>query len=266
MSIIPIIILATAGATAFATAGVWLGRRLLPSRLTDGYHEVLVALFQTGGTLHAVFLAFLVVAVWQSYDAARANVADEASALTTLYRASTGMEANAGRELRELLHAYTAAVIQDEWTIQAETGGASPMARAAGLATYRLFGHEDSAVKQDDAAINSAALAIITQIQSDRNKRTLAAEQSLPPIIWLAAIGSGVIVLSMSFLLFSNQVALQMILTSIIASTIALLLCITFVLSRPFFGPMALQPEPFRHSLEVFDAVDVELHKTTLTE
>jgi hypothetical protein len=47
-----------------------------------------------------------------------------------------------------------------------------------------------------------------------------------------------------------------MILTSIIASTIALLLCITFVLSRPFSGPMALQPEPFRHSLEVFDAVD----------
>jgi hypothetical protein len=70
----------------------------------------------------------------------------------------------------------------------------------------------------------------------------------------------------MSFLLFSNQVALQMILTSIMASTIALLLCITFVLSRPFFGPMALQPEPFRHSLEVFDAVDVELHRTTLAE
>jgi hypothetical protein len=60
----------------------------------------------------------------------------------------------------------------------------------------------------------------------------------------------------MSFLLFSEQAVLQIILTSIIASTIALLLCITFVLSRPFFGPMALQPDPFKHSLEVFEAVD----------
>jgi hypothetical protein len=59
MSIILLVILAAAGATAFATAGVWLGRRLVHRRLADGHHQVLVALFQTGGTLHAVFLAFL---------------------------------------------------------------------------------------------------------------------------------------------------------------------------------------------------------------
>jgi hypothetical protein len=256
MSVSLLIILAIAAATAFATAGVWLGRRLLWSRLTDGHHEVLVALFQTGGTLHAVFLAFLVVAVWQSYDSARANVAEEASALSTLYRASAGMEASTGKQLRKLMREYVAAVIQDEWTIQSETGGASPRARAASLAMYRLFGQEDPAVRQEDAAINGAVLEIISQIQSDRNRRTLEAQQSLPSIIWLAAVGSGMIVLSMSFLLFSRNVALQMTLTSIIASTIALLLCITFVLSRPFFGPMALQPEPFKHSFEVFDAVD----------
>jgi hypothetical protein len=256
MTIILLIVLATVGATVFASAGVWLGRRLLLRRLTAGHHEVLVALFQIGGTLHAVFLAFLVVAVWQSYDAARANVADEASALATLYRISAGMEPNAGRGLRKLLREYAEAVIQDEWAIQAETGGASSRARAASLATYRLLGHEDLAVKQEDAAINAAALEMISQVQSDRNKRTLQAQQSLPMIIWLAAIGSGAIVLSMSFLLVSDHVALQIILTSIIASTIALLLCITFVLSRPFFGPMALEPEPFHHSLEVFDSVD----------
>ena len=63
MSIILLAILATAGATACATAAVWLGRRLIHSRLTDRHHEVLVVLFLTGGTLHAVFWAFVVVAV-----------------------------------------------------------------------------------------------------------------------------------------------------------------------------------------------------------
>ncbi len=99
-------------------------------------------------------------------------------------------------------------------------------------------------------------LTIISQIQSDRNKRTLEAEQSLPVIIWLAEIGSGAVVLSMSFFLFMEQVAPQMIVTSMMASTIALLLCITFVLSRPFAEPLALQPHPFVHSLEVFNSVD----------
>ena len=121
---------------------------------------------------------------------------------------------------------------------------------------YRLFGNEDPAVRQEYAAINAAALEIMSQIRSDRNKRTLEAQQSLPAIIWFAAIASGSIVLSMSFFLFSERVTLHMIFTSIIASAIALLLCITFVLSCPLFGPMTLQPDPFRHSLEVFDSVD----------
>jgi hypothetical protein len=259
MNIVLLVSLATIAASTFAIVGIWLGRRILYRQRTEEHHEVLVALFQTGGTLHAVFLAFLVVAVWQSYDAARANLADEASALATLYRISAAMVPDAGRELRGLLREYVGAVIKEEWPVQAESGGTSPRARAAGLAMYRLFGHEDPAVKQSDAAINASALEIISQLQSDRNKRTLEAEQSLPTIIWLAAIGSGVIVLSMSFVLASQQVLLQMTLTCIIASTIAALLCITLVLSRPFFGPVALKPDPFQHSVEVFDAVDTTL-------
>jgi len=150
-------------------------------------------------------------------------------------------------------------VIEKEWSIQAATGGASSEARTLGLGMYRLFGQETAAVRQNDAAIDGAALAMISQVQSDRNKRTLAAEASLPALIWFAAIGTGAVVLSMSFFLVMKEVAPQMIVTSIMASTIALLLCITFVLSHPFAGPMALQPAPFEHSLQVFDSVDTTL-------
>lgn len=256
MSVVLLILVATAAASVFATGGVWLGRRVLRGRVARGHHEVLVALFQTCGTLHAVFVAFLVVAVWQSYDAARANVAEEASALATLYRMSTGMAPAMGQRLREALRHYVEAVVQDEWEIQAESGAASPRARAASLSLYRLFGEETPALRQDEAVIDSAALEIISQIQTDRNRRTLQAGASLPAIIWLAAIGSGAVVLSMSFFLLMEQAAPQMVVTSIMASTIALLLCITFVLSRPFDGPLALPPEPFQHSLQVFDSVD----------
>jgi hypothetical protein len=33
----------------------------------------------------------------------------------------------------------------------------------------------------------------------------------------------------------------------------------TFVLSLPFAGPLALQPEPFEHSPQVFGSVDAAL-------
>ena len=79
--------------------------------MNSGTHEVLVsALFQTGGTLHAVFLAFLVVAVWQAYAAAHANVAEEASSLATLYRMSTAMAPEMGTQLRMAMRDYPRAL------------------------------------------------------------------------------------------------------------------------------------------------------------
>jgi hypothetical protein len=254
MNIALLSFLAIAATVLFAIAGVWIGRRILRSLVAEGHHEVLGVLFSAGGTLHAVFLAFLVVAVWQSYDTARINVADEASALTTLYRASTAMEPGMGKALRARIRCYTQMVVREEWPVQAESGGTSAKARAAALAMYRLFGREDPVARRNDATVDGAVFALISQIHSDRNKRTLAAGTSLPSVIWIAAIGVGTLAVLMSFFLFMGQVGPQMVVTSIMACMIALLLCITFVLSQPFAGPMALKADPFSHSLEVFDA------------
>jgi hypothetical protein len=53
MDIVLLIFVGIAVAIIFAVSGVWLGHRLLRGRLADGNHDVLVALFQTGGTLRA---------------------------------------------------------------------------------------------------------------------------------------------------------------------------------------------------------------------
>jgi hypothetical protein len=249
---------ATFIACAYSAIGIWLGRVFIRRR-GDGHHEVLGTLLQTGGTMHAVFLAFLVVAVWQSYDAARSNVAEEASSLTTLYRSSIAMDQGTGRQLRDGLRRYVDAVVNKEWSIQAETGGASEDARAASVMLYRVLGQEAPEAKQINSAIDSTALELLSQIQSDRNRRTIEASQSLPSIVWLVAIGSGAIVLAMSFLMIMEHLLTQIVATTLLACTIGLLLCTTFVLSRPFSGPMAIQPDSFAHSLEVFRSVDAML-------
>ncbi|HTD28448.1 MAG TPA: hypothetical protein VK660_03580 [Xanthomonadaceae bacterium] len=249
-------ILVILGTIVFTTVGILVMRSVIHHHVAEGHNDVIVPMFLTAGTIYAVFLAFLVVAVWETYDAAHDNIADEASALATLYRASTGMEKESGAHLRLLVREYTEAVITDEWPIQAATAGASPKARAIGLEMYRLFSHLDPAVRQSDVAIDQATLTLIGQIQADRNKRVLQASESLQPIIWLAAIGTGVLVVVMTFFLYMDRAWPQLVITATMASIISLLLCITAVLSRPFVGPMALQPEAFEHSLQVFTAVD----------
>jgi hypothetical protein len=249
-------LLAVAAAIAFAAIVVRLVRGIVHKHVAEGHNDVLVPIFLTAGTIYAVFLAFLVVAVWETYDAAHANVAEEASTLATLYRASTGMEKTSGDEVRRLVREYTETVIKDEWSIQAATGGASPKAREAALEMYRSFGRIPLSVRQSDALIDQTALQLVSQVQTDRNRRTLEAGESLSLIMWIATIGGGLVVLALCSLLYMDRAWPQMLATGVMTGLFAMLLVVTFLLSRPFEGPMALQPEPFEHSMGVYDSVD----------
>jgi hypothetical protein len=239
-----------------SAVAVWLVRRRMKRHVAEGHNDVLVPIFLTAGTIYAVFLAFVVVAVWESYDAAHANAAEEASTLTTLYRASTGMDKASGDEMRGLIREYTEAVVKEEWALQAATGGASPKARTAALEMYRMFGRQAADVRQSDAAIDQQALQLISQIQTDRNRRTLQAGESLSPIMWIASIGGGALVLALCLLLYMDRAWPQMLATGVLAALFAMLLAVTFIFSRPFVGPTALQPDAFEHSLTVYDSVD----------
>ncbi len=256
MSLVFLLVSSLAGTVVVTSLAVVVVRRMMRRHVAEGHNDVLVPIFLTAGTIYAVFLAFLTVAVWESYDAAHANVADEASSLATLYRESAGMDVAAAGELRGLIREYTEAVIHAEWSVQAASGGASPKAREAGLAMFRLFRQLPPAVRLGDAAIDGAALALMTRIQDDRNKRTLEAGESMAPIMWVVSIGSAILIVGMTCLLYMDRLWPHMLMSSLMAGMVCTLLCMTFVLSRPFNGPLALQPDAFEHSLGVYASVD----------
>lgn len=256
---LPTLILLCLGAVALTILILATVRRAIHQHVAEGHNDVLVPIFLTAGTIYAVFLAFIVVAVWEGYGVARSNIADEASTITTIYRASTAMETKSAEELRHLLKEYTEAVVNDEWDIQAKTGGASEKARSAGLGMFRVFGAEQSAIRTSDAAINQTVLGLLTRVQTDRNLRTLQASESLSATIWIAVIFGGAVVIVMSAFLFMDRAWPHILMSTVLATLIVMLLAVTYLMSRPFVGPLALEPEPFEHSLSVFKSVDQSL-------
>jgi hypothetical protein len=107
-------ILLIAGPAVYAVAGVWLSRKIQHERIREGHNDVLVPIFLNAGVLFAVLLGFMVVAVWESYDAAKGNAATEAAALVPLYRATIALPKEAGDRMREISREYVHAVIEDE--------------------------------------------------------------------------------------------------------------------------------------------------------
>jgi hypothetical protein len=256
MNVFLALVLICLAAALFAFLGVTLSRRVVRGACGADHNLVAGTIFGVAGTVYAVFLAFLVIAVWQKHSDAKANLAEEASLLCTLYRASSVMAPDAGGQLRGLIRNYTRAVIVDEWPSQARAGRPAESARKAALDLFRPFAAKGPAARQNDAAIDETSLGLIDQIQSDRDKRILQAEGSLPRIIWLVAIVGGVIVIVMSFLLYPERGWPHFVMCGMLTAMIAMLVFVIFTFDRPFRGLMRLQPGAFTHALQVYDSVD----------
>ncbi len=74
--------------------------------------------------------------------------------------------------------------------------------------------------------------------------------------MWLGAVGGGAIIVAMSSVLHMSRRLPHVLMVAVMSGLIGLLLFIIAVLSRPFVGPLALDPAPFEQSLAAFTDID----------
>jgi hypothetical protein len=156
--------------------------------------------------------------------------------------------------MRGLIRNYTNAVTDDEWAIQAKTGGASPVARRAIGEIYRAYSTMSPAVSA--RPISTEFLQTLRVLASDRNRRTLQASESLPGILWFGLLMGGAIAIGMTFLLYMDATWPHIVASAMMAMLIGTLLFMILLLNKPFSGPLAIDSDSFAHAIVVYDSVD----------
>jgi multisubunit Na+/H+ antiporter MnhC subunit len=247
------------GAVLFSVVGVVATRRYTRRIVAEGHNDVMVPLFLTAGVIYAVLLAFMVIAMWESYDAAKANTAEEASLLVPMYRQSMIMSPEKGREMRKLIREYAEGVVSG-WERFRETAQGSENARLTVDRMIYVFGTLKPESKAEEI-MDVQFLQTFSQLMTDRNKRLLHASESLSWVMWLAVAGGGMITVGMSFVLFMDRAIPHVVMTSVLSGLVGLLLLLMAVLNRPFVGPLGIQPEPFESSLRLFIQIDEDFKK-----
>ena len=242
------------GAVAFAVAGALVSRTLIRHHVAEGHNDVLVPIFLTAGVIYAVLLGFMVVAMWEAYDGAHANTAEEASLLVPLYRQTEVIAPEKGVAMRGLIRTYAEDAIKG-WPKFQTTGQGSPEARVTVDSMLKLYATLTPATKVRELAATQF-LDTLSQMLLDRNKRLLQASESLSWVMWLAAVGGGMVTVGMSFVLYMDKPRPQAVMTSVLAALIGVLLFIMAVFNHPFQGPLAITPEPFESSIKLFDQID----------
>jgi hypothetical protein len=231
---------------------LWLGKRALPN-VGKEHNSTLSPFLTVVGLVYGALLGFTVVVSWQQFSSAQAAVEGEASSLTTMYGQTVAMPEPEQTQIRQLLRQYASAVAGPEWDEQ-RSGGTSDSARNAITGMYRIVGSLPPSVAS--SPINGAFLNQLTVLASDRTTRIIDAKERIPPLLWAALIFGGVVIVGLTGFLRLGHTLAHAVLSSTIAVLLGLMLCIVVVLDHPFGRQRGITPEPFKHSLQVFDAVD----------
>jgi hypothetical protein len=237
-----------------AYLGLTAVRRAVPREVRAAHNDVAGFLIAVVGTIYAVMLALVVIAVWEQFESARGIAEREANAVADLYRGAGGFAEADQMRLRDGLQAYARAVADDEWPVLAR-GRASAPAWEALDALWRDYLALDPQTERE-AVLYNEALDQLVELSNARRERLLASRTTIPGVLWVALIGGGAITIGFSYFFGIGDERAHTLMTLALAGVIGLGLYVIVAMDLPFTGNVAISPEAFRQTLDIIEHLE----------
>ncbi|MGF1428481.1 DUF4239 domain-containing protein [Kitasatospora sp. LaBMicrA B282] len=217
--------------------------RFFPHTTRLPQNDVAGFIFAVVGVIYAVLLAFVVIAVWENTDAAKATTFREADALAGVYWMSRQMPLPMGAHLEDDTLKYAHAVMDDEWGLMRHH-------QSDPHATQLMYDMRDTTMgfqpsNAREQVLYDHAVTGVEQLASERRSRLNEIEDLVPPLLWIALILGAVLTVGFSFLFgLSNTWAhLAMVLTLTVLVSISLIA--VKEMDYPFSGVNEVKPTSF---------------------
>ena len=242
---LPVLIaLFVGGGTVVAIAGCVQLRRKFPA-LADGDHrEVAGVVIGIFGAIYGIVLAFVIVALWEGYQASHALASTEATQLSQMVRATRAFPPEAEFTIRESIQEYVHAVVDDEWAAMSQ-GQKSPRAAAALDNLYSVLQAYEPELASESAFYDQAVSAL-NDVTSTRRARLESSSQALPGLFQALVFGGALIVIGMTYLLDVRSQALHLMFVGAVAGLVGFNLLLVVVMDHPFAGRLGIGTSPYK--------------------
>ena len=231
------------------TGPVLVRRRVSLDRLRIN-NEVAGFKFAVVGVLCAVQLAFAVIVVWERFDDAENDVAQEAGAAATIYRLADGIAAGPRIALRDRLTGYLNALIAEDWPAM-ERGGASPVATHALDSIYAAV-LTYSPGDDRGTALLAEILHQLDLMTQARRARVVMASGIVPGVVWLVLLGGAVLTIGFTLFFGTENLHAQTLMTGVLSVLIFSGLLVIIAIDHPFVGSVKVRSEALVVVLEDF--------------
>ena len=222
-------------------------RRLLPIELRRRHNDVAAAIFSIIGVTYAVLLAFVAMLAWEGFNRAKGASYAEAARIGNVYNLSAGFADPEKSSIRNELFGYARRVVTVEWPAQAEGRMVDQDSiYLNGLNKMALALHPSG---QADGDLHALLLQAIERLWDARQERLLAAQTTIPDIVWFVLIVGGALTVAFGSFLGAPSLRMQLAMSAALAASGALVLILIIALSNPFRGDFRVSTAPFEHVL-----------------
>ena len=230
--------------------GLVVVQRLVPPDLREEHNDVAGFIYAVLGVAYAVLLAFVVIAVWQDYKTAQANVESEANELAGVYFLASQLPEPKRTRVQDLARTYARVVVEEGWPMM-EQGQTSPHADSL-VRELRLELLQFDPRNEGEQVLYERGLTQVHDVADARRLRLLQVREGIPDLLWVVLVGGGVITVCFTYLFgLKSNVA-----HALMVAALTLVICgILFTIAEidyPFSGAVEIQPDAFREVLRSF--------------
>ena len=246
-----------AGVAALGAVVIVLAaNRLLSVEFRRSHNDAAAATFSVVGVTFAVLLAFVAMLAWEHFNKAKAASYAEAASVLDVYNVSVGFGDPEASTMRDNIVGYLETVVRVEWPAQAEGRTVQ-----RGTAYLEKLNRTAVSLKPSGVAggnLQAQLLHSLMRLWDARQERLVAAETTIPAVVWIVTLVGGGLTVAFGSLLGVPSLGMHLVMIAALAVSGALVLILIIALSNPFRGD-------FRVSTQPYDQVLAQVQASTAT-
>ena len=240
-----------AGAAVVAAVMAYFVRKYGELEGRSANNEAAGQVFTIVGGLHAVLVAFVLIALFDAVNQASDASYREADGLVAATWASDALPGRIGDEVRGLSREYAETVIDEEWPGMAagtefSSTGWSQLDRLRRVVAEAPADDEWQVDRKTEAANQ------LWQVYQARQERLNAADGGLTTVVWFVLVAGSVLAVCLPLLFGGPRIRTHVLIVATLAATITLLLYATYQLQNPFGGGAGVSSDAFKAAVERF--------------
>lgn len=236
--------------TILAVGGMLLVRKRFGVANLVANHEVAGNLLSIIGTLYAVLLGFVIVDAMNRQQELRIIVEQEANGVANIFLLANGLEKKSKDPIQSHCVRYVQAVIDEEWDAM-NNGAVSPTTLECSWGLWKELTELKPATPTEQT-LHDKLLDQMAQMSDNRRIRIVSAAHGVAPAMWTILLVGGVFTVVFTYFFAVENLKVQLLMTTLVALTLALNVLLVFLYGYPFAGAVAVRPDAFKLDLVIF--------------